>query len=827
MKMIKTFGNTAGLALVMAVLMMLLAGRSALLAKLDSFFFDIGASLTPQQDIPDKITLITLPVSRAGELKNEPAAAKALLSLLNRMNDVKPAAAVMILEGFPQTIVHEGLIQVQENLETIVTSDDTESNTRLSDVLTQAAGFSEPGGALAKAIQKNNILVAMKINSQTIDWGSFGLDLVPYEQMTSAEPTRKNLVEWLPVSSRFYGMPVIYPSRSPESDTAGYGRVIPLFSNNSPEIGWPMVWQYGDSFLPDLVTVLYHKQAKSAGPVWVKNKGIRFDYYMMHTDYTGRLRPLLLTSGGKNLDVKTFSLDEMALRKNLNALKNRIVLIGADKDPGLKSTALALLSLSEEITSHTPVWAIWLEKGVILLFAFYLVVLLQRLNFGLGSVLSLLLFFLTLTVQWGILVTKGVWLQVTNAMVYLAAGHVLIQFKIFTKGHIPALEEKKHDAFFELGLHYFEKRRLDNAFDALKECRPNELVLDNLYDVGLEYERRQKLKKASAVFEYIDSCHQGFKDAGKRAVQLTNIMEGRVSGEGEGDGAETISMTALDLQRTVLGRYEIERELGRGAMGIVYLGRDPKIGRRVAIKTLAIADGDKTDDHDETMKNRFFREAEAIGRLSHPNIVAVYDVGEEDDLAFIAMDYLTGKSLRLYTDKNNLLPVPTVYHVTLQVAEALAYAHSQNVIHRDIKPGNIIYNEEDDQVKVTDFGIARIMDTSVTTTHAILGSPSFMSPEQLKGSKVDGRADIFSLGVTFFQLLTGQFPFGGNDLATITYQITNAKTPDINDFRSKLPKSASEIVSRALEKTPSKRFQTAAEMAEALRQGAPRRGRKK
>lgn len=274
-------------------------------------------------------------------------------------------------------------------------------------------------------------------------------------------------------------------------------------------------------------------------------------------------------------------------------------------------------------------------------------------------------------------------------------------------------------------------------------------------------------------------------------------------------------MPSMGVEKPVLGRYELERELGRGAMGVVYLGKDPKIMRKVAIKTMELK---QFSSHEAgSIKARFFREAEAAGKLNHPNIVTIFDVGEDGDLAFIAMDYATGKPLSEWTRAGNLLPVATVCRVIAQVAQAIDYAHRQGVVHRDIKPGNIIYDPDDERVRVTDFGIARIIDSSATRTGTMLGSPSYMSPEQVTQAKVDGRADIFSLGVTMYQLLTGSLPFRGDSLAGVAYQITNKKHKSVRDVRPELSMKIARVVNKALQKRADKRFATGEEMASALR----------
>ena len=263
------------------------------------------------------------------------------------------------------------------------------------------------------------------------------------------------------------------------------------------------------------------------------------------------------------------------------------------------------------------------------------------------------------------------------------------------------------------------------------------------------------------------------------------------------------------------GRYQVEGVLGKGAMGIVYQGVDPKINRHVAIKTLQLSDDIDSPEFGEA-KARFFREAQTAGGLSHANIVTIYDVGEDNHLGYIAMDLLTGAPLSLFTQADKILPTPLVYQLLIQITDALEYAHNQNVVHRDIKPANIIYDDDLLKVTVTDFGIAYVSDNSNTRTGIIMGSPYYMSPEQILGLKVDGRSDIFSLGVTFYQLLCGHLPFEGESIATVAYQITKAKAIAVNQRNTNLPTSAMRICSKAMHKDIDKRFQSMSEFKLAL-----------
>ena len=278
---------------------------------------------------------------------------------------------------------------------------------------------------------------------------------------------------------------------------------------------------------------------------------------------------------------------------------------------------------------------------------------------------------------------------------------------------------------------------------------------------------------------------------------------------------ETVVVQEVSQSKPSLGRYEIIEELGRGAMGIVYKGRDPKLNRVTAIKTIRF-----TDDFDEEqaakIREQFYREAEVVAKLSHPNIVTIYDVGEDLDLSYLAMEYLEGENLEAFARKDNLMPIRKGIDVTAQVCDALAYAHSHGIVHRDIKPANIMILKNG-LVKVTDFGIARATATSKTRTGVIKGTPYYMSPEQISGMKVDGRSDIFSLGIVFYHLLTGELPFGGENLAAIMYQITTVEPEPPTKHNPKIYKAAVAIVNRALEKSLESRYQNAKQMGDHLR----------
>jgi serine/threonine protein kinase len=264
------------------------------------------------------------------------------------------------------------------------------------------------------------------------------------------------------------------------------------------------------------------------------------------------------------------------------------------------------------------------------------------------------------------------------------------------------------------------------------------------------------------------------------------------------------------------GRYEIVGELGRGAMGVVYRATDPVIGRNVAVKTIRLTEEGTGLSRPELLA-RFQTEARAAGLLTHPNIVVVYDAGEEDGLYYITMELVEGKSLQSLLDDGHAFPVPRVLRILEQTCSALQFAHERNIVHRDIKPANLMLTP-DDTVKVTDFGTAKILQfgTVQQTTH-VMGTPSYMSPEQVKGRPVDGRTDIFSLGVVMYEILTGEKPFPGQSITTVIYKIVNEQPIPPRQLNPSLHPGLNEIVMRALAKEPEQRYQSCRELLEDLR----------
>ena len=511
--------------------------------------------------------------------------------------------------------------------------------------------------------------------------------------------------------------------------------------------------------------------------------------------------------------------------------KDKIVLIGATAF-GVGSTlyiprgdvsgpvlimAHTVASILNEAFFTSPSWASLVEILAILAIAGYLIALLPKLGAGVAALLSLGLVGCVFATEIGLMASQAVWLKLMGPATLLVVGHVLLTTKRFlvTEASKRRLDIDSAQSNKQLALQYQQQGQLDLAMEYFRRCPVDEGLLEAIYTLASDFERKRQFNKAGSAYEYIAVKDPNFRDIKNKVNRAKQLNDTVIIG---GSAAATAASTMLldgSISKPMLGRYEIDKELGKGAMGVVYLGKDPKINRVVAIKTMALSQEFDPSELNE-VKERFFREAETAGRLDQPNIVRIYDVGEELDLAYIAMEFLAGHDLARYTKPETLLPLPTVMGIIFKAAMALDYAHKHSVVHRDIKPANIMYEPESKQVKLTDFGIARITDSSKTKTGMVLGTPSYMSPEQLSGKKVDGRSDLFSLGVMFYQMITGKLPFQGDSMATLMYKIANEAHTEVATLRPDLAKQRpciSEIINRALEKDPTKRYQNGADMA--------------
>jgi eukaryotic-like serine/threonine-protein kinase len=490
-------------------------------------------------------------------------------------------------------------------------------------------------------------------------------------------------------------------------------------------------------------------------------------------------------------------------------------------NPGLSPAEIMAHVTSSILSEHfvvQPAWGVWAMLAAFALVAAYLVALLPRLSAGMAAGVTAAVFVVLIASEFALLSGSAVWLKLVFPAALLLIGHLALTTKRFLVTEAGKLKSDEESAETNrmMGLALQGQGQLDAAFDRFSRVPMSDDVMGNLYNLALDFERKRQFNKAQSVYEHMAAWNKDYKDLQSKLNRAKNLSETVILGGGGSHPGGTMLLDGGAVEKPMLGRYQVEKELGKGAMGVVYLGKDPKIGRVVAIKTMALSqefEGEELAD----ARERFFREAETAGRLQHQNIVTIFDAGEEHDLAYIAMEFLKGKDLVDFCKDGALLPVPKVLSIVARVAEALAYAHKQNVVHRDIKPANIMYEFDSDTVKVTDFGIARITDSSKTKTGLVLGTPSFMSPEQIAGKKVDGRSDLYSLGVMLFQMLTGVLPFRGDSMAELMYKIANEEAPDIRIIRPEISERLANVVALSLAKRPETRYQDGDQFAADLK----------
>jgi serine/threonine-protein kinase len=514
-----------------------------------------------------------------------------------------------------------------------------------------------------------------------------------------------------------------------------------------------------------------------------------------------------------------------------NFFKDKIVLIGptalgvgttyvtpvAGDFPSVEIIAHILENILHNRYLTRPPWAVTFELSTMAVLGLFIMLILPRLRAFWGLVLSVLLAVMILGAGTYFFVA-GQWLKVGYPLILLVAGYLIVISKSFlvTEKGKELVEASAIETNKMLGLSFQGQGMLDIAFEKFRLCPLDDNLKDTLYNLALDFERKRQFSKAASVLDHIAAKDPKYKDIAEKTKMLKAASEGAVFGGVGGGKKDGTVMIAGGSTKPTLGRYEIEKELGRGAMGVVYLGRDPKINRMVAIKTMMLEEGSDGGSLKE-VKERFSREAESAGTLNHPNIVRIFDAGEENEVAYIAMELLDGQDLTTHVAKDALLPVGKAVEYAATVADALDYAHKQGIVHRDIKPANIMLLK-DGSIRVADFGIARITASSKTATGTVMGTPSYMSPEQVAGRKVDGRSDLFSLTVALYELVTGEKPFkGGEGIGTLLFQIANDPTPDVLSINPALPPGLKAVIDKGLAKNPDERYQTGSELAAALR----------
>ncbi|MDH5389255.1 MAG: serine/threonine protein kinase [Gammaproteobacteria bacterium] len=772
--------SVTGALLISSLLVAFLAPRWGLLDDIDDQMFRFGTVLLPEPDAIDNTYIVHIP----DDLIQNPDSIKQLRQSLSRLHKNKSASIALLTPQLPSLDY-----QLKE---------ESGSDTGKIEPDTNKDEWQLAQGELTK--------LAWTLENYKVIVG------LPVPKPAFTKPDNESFIDFM--NSLLFSK--LNPSFIESFQNSYKYKIAPYLSPPDSRHKTSLLWKTeNNKITPDLSLEIYKKSKRINKHDWSKSEGIKVGKELIRTDNTGTVMSYFPVTAVP--DIKNIKLDEL-FSLSRDKIKGSTFILGTD-EAALMSTASHFSSLSSGASYHTSTWANWFKKLAFVFVFIYLLLFVGKLQKHTGYLLSLLLLFGALAFQYGLLLTQSVWLPLISLYLFLILGHFVVWVKKSIDSKMDALILHTHEALWHLAQYQYEQGDQEKSLTNLRKCSPTADVLDLMYNIGQGFERRRQYDKALNLYSDIDARDGGYKDVKKRLQSLFSISGNQTDVTSPLQAGKTLLMPDLGLQLPVFGRYEIERELGRGAMGVVYLGKDPKINRQVAIKTLDYSQFSESEI--KTFKSRFFREAEAAGRLNHSSIVTVYDVGEEEDFAFIAMDYIQGKSLDAFSKPDTLLPIQEVYEIVATVAETLNYAHSQKIVHRDIKPSNIMYEPKTHQVKVTDFGIARITDNAHTRTGSFLGSPSYMSPEQMLGSKVGSHADIYALGVSFYQLLTGELPFKADSIGNLAHLIANKKHKPVRDIRSELPSSATRIINKALQKKPGDRYKTGKEMADAIRRAMP------
>lgn len=484
----------------------------------------------------------------------------------------------------------------------------------------------------------------------------------------------------------------------------------------------------------------------------------------------------------------------------------------SERTPAMLLVATGISNLLQEDYLVRPRWMPWVESLLLVLIWGALLAAATRIGAASVAICALTIAMTLLGVEAYLVISSpGMWFETAGLAFFTAIAPVSLPLlrprgsAVTTTPVAPSAQVPKAPNLNE---------ELDLAFSVLRQQPAGPMVKKRLYDIALEHARRRDFARAERVLRHLAGLDPGYRSVGEKLKKLAGL---RSADELRGKQvATTTTATGSPASERRLGRYVLEQVIGRGAMATVYLGRDPAINRKVAVKTIALAQ-EFGDSDLANARAQFIREAESAGRLNHPGIITIYDVGEDGQTAYLAMEYFPGTPLSQYAQEDRLLPPAQVFDLMARAAEALHYAHTRHVVHRDIKPANLLYDERTDALKITDFGIARLTDTSRTKTGIILGTPSYMSPEQLAGHGVNGQSDLFSLGVTTYQLLTGMPPFRADSIPRLMQKIAHEPHEPVTRLRDELPPAVDRLLDRALAKNPADRFSSGREMALALR----------
>lgn len=616
---------------------------------------------------------------------------------------------------------------------------------------------------------------------------------------------------------------ILFPLESFAKNARAVGHDNFIIDHDGAVRSQALVFKYKDIYLPSFSLLLAARsQGIPAASIRMTDSGIKLGKRNIKTNTQKQFYPNFLPQNINHSSFNSYSFIDV-LNGNVASSKfrNKTVIIGLSDTASSNQYTTATDRMSSPYISANivnglidqnyysqPGWTKTLETIVFISVLVYLFLVIPHFSTTITALISLFLVTVLIAINQYFLIVEHVWIQIISATFVLLFGHILFaSYHLMSSGKRQFLADSS-DSIRMLVTTLQAQGQIDMAMDKLRSIpKTDASVLGLAYEIAQDYESKRKFGKAISVYDFILEHDKKFRDTAERKKRAESVDNAVLL------HSSSIITNVIDTMPK-LGHYEVEKEIGRGAMGVVYLGHDSKIDRTVAIKTLALSEEFAGNDLKDVTK-RFFKEAQVAGKLNHPNIVTVYDAGQEHDLTYMAMEYLDGHDLTHYIEGKKKSKVDWVLDIIWHIAGALDYAHSEGIVHRDVKPANIMYSK-DGTVKIMDFGIARVTDSSTTKTGTALGTPSYMSPEQISGEKVKGSSDFFSLGVTMYELLTGELPFKGDSLPAMIFQITTKRHPSITSLRKRLPTCVKTIVDKLLQKDPKKRYADGASIQEAI-----------
>ncbi len=792
--------------------------------------FDLRARFDQAQKAPPDVAIVSIDDDSIAKIGRWPWPR----SHIARMIDLLSKSGARVIGAdilFSEAEENQGLREIQNLKEVfysrILKPSPTNEEVKFLQDLTEAEANLDNDSKLISSVKEaGNVILPMYFNTDS-----------PLPRPVESLPSylEKYSLKHIPTTGEMNSYPVVeadsvtIPIPGLVIDSAGTGHINRHVDADGATRWESLVIKYGERYFPSfsLQVVMRYLGMENPGIHVALGKGIDLGGFLIPTDASMRL---LIRFWGSDGSFPRYSFFDVLNEKiQPGIFKGKVVLLGntaqgigdfvptplSSNVPGVEVAANVIQNILTKRFLVRPTWAFRAEVGIILIFGAFISLILPRLRAKWGVILMGILLSAFITGVWYLFIHDGIWIKLFYPSLLLIVGYIGV-----TSGRSLVVEKDRElmeadgiETNRLLGLSFQGQGMLDLAFEKFRKCPVDEDMKEILYNLALDFERKRMINKAEAVYRRIMEKDKGFMDVKERVERLKKVGETMIFGEKRGSRRErdlTFMMETAGEAPTI-GRYQVVRELGRGEMGIVYLGKDPRINRLVAIKTIRF--GDAVDNSEvKPIKERFFKEAEAAGRLSHPNIVAVYDVGEDYDLSYIAMEFIDGRNLSQYCRKDSLFPIKTVLHIASVIGQALDYAHAQGVVHRDIKPGNIMLLRNG-SIKITDFGVARITASSRTRTGIIMGTPSYMSPEQLAGRRVDGRSDIFSLGILIYELLTGEKPFKGESITSLIYQIANQQHPSPRDYNPDIPDCCLKIIDKALMKEADQRYQRGNELS--------------